>query len=322
MTWNPTPPIPNPPGGGGGGDGHPPPRDPHGGGPLGGHGEGWNPGGISAINWGDNQQSAFDQMALLLDQLGLSSLLGFLRDMILGGVTDAASLQLALQDRPEWKKRFAGNEMLKAQGLGVLSPGEYLAMERSYAQVMKMYGLPKGFYDSPEDYAKWIGGNVSVNELQQRVAAYSDLALREDPGTVEQLRSMGLGHGELLAYLIDPTKSLPVIQNLYKTTLLGAAARRAGHAASNKYLAQLASRGVTEEQAGQGYGLISETLNNAYTLAGVYGEDYGSGDLEAEIFDHNGQAAKKRKRMASAERSAFAGRAGSADIGRSTSGSY
>jgi hypothetical protein len=277
---------------------------------------------LSGGSMTSDQNSAFGQMAALLDSMGLSSLLPFLKGLILDGITDAASLQLALQDRPEWKARFAGNEMLRKQGLGVLSPGEYLAVERSYAQIMKNYGLPSGFYDEPSDFAKWIGGNVSAAELQQRVSAYSDLAMREDPQVVAQLKSMGMAQGDILAYIMDPERAAPVIQQQYKTTLLGAASRRAGYTADNKMLGQLAARGVTEDQASQGFGLVAQTMGDARTLAQVYGEDYTAADLESEVFDNNAGAAKKRKRLASQERAAFGGSAGNAGISRSTSGSY
>ena len=272
--------------------------------------------------WGDEEQSAFDYLYSLLNDYGLSSLSGFLKDLILGGTTDSASLMLALQGTNEWRTRFAGNEMLRQQGLGVLSPAEYLSLERSYSQIMRNYGLPSGFYDDPADFAKWIGNNVSAAELQQRVSAYADLANREDPAIVSQLQSMGMSKGDLLAYMIDPARAAPLIQRQYQTTLLGAAARRAGVAADNTYLGQLAARGVTEEQAGQGYGLIAGSLSEANTLSKVYGVDYGIGDMQAEVFENNAQAGKKRKRLASQERAAFSGSAGVGSLSQDSAGSY
>src|SRR5690606_434666 len=103
-------------------------------------------------------------------------------------------------------------EKLRAAGLPVLSPAEYLATERSYAQVMKNYGLPKGFYDDPADFAGFIGGSVSASELQERVQSYSDLANREDPAIKAQLRAMGMNDGDLLAFYMDPTRANPLIR--------------------------------------------------------------------------------------------------------------
>ena len=290
-----------------------------GGGPRGGSGGGTGGGSGSGSTF---DQGAFDAMYQLLEEYGLSSLSGFLRSLILSGVTDSASIMLALQQTAEWKRRFAGNEMLAQQGLGVLSPAEYLATERSYAQIMRNYGLPAGFYDDPADFAKWIGHNVSAAELQQRVAAYSDLANREDPAIVEQLKSMGMTQGDLLAYMMDPERAAPLIQRQYQTALLGGAARRSGVVADNQYLNQLAGRGVSEQQAQQGYGLIGQSLHDAQTLSSVYGENYGLNDMQAEVFDNSATAAKKRKRLASRERAAFSGSAGVGSLTQNNAGSY
>lgn len=270
-----------------------------------------------------SQQSAFDQMYALLDGFGLGSLSGTLKDLLLDGVTDAASIQLSLQETAQWKARFAGNEQLKAKGLGVLSPAEYLAVEKSYAQVMKNYGLPEGFYDDPADFAQFIGGNVSAAELQTRVQTYADIVNRDDPAMKQQLTSMGFTQGDILAYTMDPSRAAPLVQNKYQTAVLGSAARRAGVVADNSYLSDLADRGVTEQAASEGYGLIGGSLSDAQRLSGIYGEDYGVGDMQDEVFSNSSTAGKKRKRLASRERAAFGGSSGSAGAQRqSTSGSY
>jgi hypothetical protein len=44
--------------------------------------------------------------------------------------------------------------------------------------------------------------------------------------------------------------------------------------------------------------------------------------MEQDVFENNAAAGKKRRRLASAERAAFQGSAGSSGIGRNTSGNY
>jgi hypothetical protein len=270
------------------------------------------------------QQSAFDQMFQLLDQYGLGSLRDELRNLLLDGVTDQASLTLALQDTDEWRKRFAGNEVLRQQGLPVLSVAEYLSVERSYAQIMKNYGLPTGFYDDPSDFAQFIGKSVSVNELQQRVQMRADIVKREDPAIKAQLLSMGMTEGDLIAHAIDPSRAMPLIEKQYKTTLIGAAARRQGLTTDNDYAGHLSDLGVTEQQAMQGYGVISENLKDMQTIGDVYGETYTQGDFESEVFENGGAATKKRKRLASQERGAFNGSSGigQGSLTRPTGGTY
>ena len=263
-------------------------------------------------------------MKATLNEYGLGSLTDVLRGLILDGTTEASQLQLALQDTQEWKVRFAGNEKLRQSGLPVLSVAEYLSVERSYSQIMKNYGLPQGFYDDPSDFSDWIGNSVSPNEIQQRVQMYSDIAKREDPAVTAQLASMGMGEGDILAYIMDPTRAQPLIQKKYQTALLGGAARRAGLTADNDYLGRLSDLGVTEQQAAQGYGMISEGLRSMTRLGDMYGEDYGQGDFEGEVFENQGGAAQKRKRLASRERAAFQGSAGvgQGSLTRNSAGSY
>ena len=266
------------------------------------------------------QQSAWAYMQQLLDQYGLGSLGGTIQGLISGGMTDANQLQLELQGTPEWKTRFAGNEALRAAGLPVMSVGEYLSVERSYAQIMKNYGLPTGFYDDPSDFAKLIGGSVSANELNQRVSAWADLANREDPAIKEQLRAMGIADGDLLAYMMDPARAQPLIQKTYQQALIGGAARRNGLNADNA--ANLVGLGITEQQAMQGYGVIGDAMPTANLLNDIYGEDVTQGDLEDEVFESSG--GKKRKRLASRERAAFQGTSGvgQGSLSRRDNGSY
>lgn len=269
-------------------------------------------------------QGAFDAMMALLQQYGLESLAGVLRDLILDGITDQASIMLALQQTQEWKTRFAGNEMLAANGLPMLSVAEYLAVERSYAQILKNYGLPTGFYDDPSDFAKWIGNSVSANELSQRAQIYADIAKREDPAVKDQLQSMGLSEGDIIAYTMDPSRAMPLIQRKWDTAKIGAAARRNGVIGDNEYLGHLADIGVSEQQAAQGYGIIGEGLHTLESLGDIYGIDYEQRDFETEVFEQNSAGAKKRKKLASRERANFSGNSGvgQGSLTQPTGGSY
>lgn len=268
------------------------------------------------------QQSAWAYMQQLLDQVGLGSLGGVVQGLIASGMTDSNQLQLELQNTNEWKTRFAGNEALRQAGLGVLSVGEYLSVERTYAQVMRNFGLPEGFYDDPSDFAKYIGSSISPAELHQRVSAWADLAQREDPAIKAQLRAMGIGDGELTAYMMDPDRAAPLIQKTYQQALVGGAARRQGLDASSA--GRLVGLGITEREAMQGFGIIGESLADAQRLGSIYGDSIGQSDLEAEVFENDGAAVKKRKRLASRERAAFQGSSGvgQGSLTRRDSGAY
>lgn len=277
-----------------------------------------------AIDFTDSQQSAFDIMRQMLEQYGLGSLVGQLQNIVLSGITDQNQISLQLQQTAEWKTRFAGNEILRQKGLPVLDVAQYLSVESSYAQVLKNYGLPAGFYDDPSDFSSWIGNSVSANEIQQRAQMYSDLARREDPAVTEQLRAMGLNDGDILAHLMDPTRALPLLQQKVQTALIGGAARRAGLTPDTSFAQHLADLGVSEQQAAQGFGQIAAELVPTQKLGQIYNDAISQADLESEVFDGNGQVTARKKRLASRERAAFSGSGGvgQGSLGRSSSGSY
>lgn len=271
-----------------------------------------------------DQQTAFDIMEGLLQQYGLGSLSGTLKQIILNGITDQQEISLQLQQTDAWKTRFAGNEILRQKGLPVLSVGQYLSVEQSYAQVMKNYGLPTGFYDDPADFAKFIGNSVSANELQQRVQMYADVANREDPAVVNQLQSMGITKGDLLAHMMDPSRALPLIQKKYQETLIGAAARRTGLTPDNNYVSHLAELGVSEQAAAQGFGQVAADLPSAQLLGSIYHDNISQTELAQNVFEGNSAAGAKARRLASQERANFSGSAGTnpGSLGRSGEGSY
>ena len=255
-------------------------------------------------------QSIYDLMYGLLQQYGLGSLAGTLRNLVEQGITDQASITLRLMDTDEWRQRFVGNELLKQNGLPMLTVAEYLAVERAYAQIMRNYGLPDEFYNGPDDFGKFIGNSISAAELQERVAAYADLVNRDDPHIKAQLAAMGMSEGDLLAFYIDPERANPILQKKYKATLIGASARRAGISTSTEYAEYLAGLGITEQQAQAGYAVIGEFLPFADKLGDIWGEDYQQRDFEGEIFEGNADSTRKRKRLASRERAAFRGSSG------------
>lgn len=268
-------------------------------------------------------QSAYDIIAQQLANWGLSELNGEINQLMAKGITsDPNQLQLALENTQAWKTRFSGNEMLKKAGLAQLSVADYLATEKSYANLMKQYGLPTGFYDTTADFGQWIGNSVSPNELQQRVAAYADIAHREDPAIIQQLKSMGMSQADLLAYMMDPTRAEPLIQQKYQTTLIGAAALRAGVTSSNpQHLAQL---GISEQQAIQGFGQIAQQAPTFERLGDIYHQNVAESDLEAAQFDSNGDAQRKLTQLASAERASFNGNSGvtQGSLARNPLGTY
>lgn len=272
----------------------------------------------------DGQQSAYDLLRDMFASYGLptnSDILDVIREAAINGDSDAVT-QVRLQGTDSWKTRFAGNEARRAAGLNVLSVGEYLQQESQYASIMRNAGLPVGFFDDPSDFANFIGKSVSPAEIQERVNLASDVINREDPAVVSELQRRGLSTGMVIAHALDAERAAPLIKRDLNSTLIGAAAARAGAGTSVAYADSLAARGIQEREAAQGFGQVANIAGNASKLGRIYGVDYSQDDAQAEVFDTNEAAADKRKRITSQERSNFSGNANYGVSKSSSAGQY
>ncbi len=243
----------------------------------------------------------------LFSQYGLQTLAGKIIDYVKQGFsTDTMSVML--QETPEYKKRFYGNELRKKAGLSVLSPSEYIATERQYRQVMSTAGMPKGFYDQDSDLEKFIGNDMSPTELQDRVKAWQDVA-QQDTATTDALQRLyGMSTSDYAAYLMDPQRALPLLQDTARAVDFAAAGARHGFTI-DKGLAEQYGGGaydVSAADAEKGFQAIQDVQADTDKLAKMYGlGDYSVQDAAAEVFGGDANAAKKRQRAASEERATF-----------------
>lgn len=227
--------------------------------------------------------SDFATLRRLLDRYGLGSLYDRASDWLRSGMSDD-EITNAIWDTQEFQGRFSGIFAREANGMPAISVEEYLAYENQAYQLMREFGYPPGFYDDPDDFATLIGNNVSVNELQQRVSAYADVAAvgREQVRT-ELARQFGedvgaavdeLSNGELAAWMIDPTRGLQAIRQRVSAAQVGAAAVDAGWGPlSFLEASDLTGRGLTEAAARDAFGTLARQGDVVGALAG---EDIGS----------------------------------------------
>jgi hypothetical protein len=244
----------------------------------------------------------------LLSQYGLGSLASTVLGYIKQGYTDPNAINVLLQQTPEWKQRFAGNEIRAKNGLAPLDPGTYLATEASYAQAVRAAGLPAGFYDGGQDFANWIGSDVSPTEVQQRAQDAASLVDSQDPGVVQALAEQGITKNQLAAYFLDQKRALPLLQQTYNAIGIGTAAADQGLSLSGADAQKYASMGVSQGQAQQAYQTIGQALPRLNTLANIYHQAYGQKDLENELLGGSGASALARQRLENEEQANFAGK--------------
>jgi hypothetical protein len=278
-------------------------------------------------------QSAFDLLLAEFNRYGLGTLLDDVKDLIITGA-DEASLTLALRQTKAYQARFAANKDRIAKGLRALSEAEYVTLEDQYQNVMRNYGLPATYYTKDATgkqagFEKFIAGDVSAAELEDRIAIAQKRVIDAPPQVKEALRQFypDIKDGEILAYTLDPEKGLADIQKKVLAAEIGGAAMGAKLGATAARSEELARYGVTAETARQGFGAIGGGLERGRQLASIYQQpDYTQAIAEEEIFSLPGQtqAGQKRKKIIGMEKATFGGQTGitSGALSRDRAGSY
>jgi hypothetical protein len=258
----------------------------------------------------------------VFNSYGLGTLAPKITEYIQQGFTPD-TVALKLQETSEYKQRFSGNESRRKAGMPVLSPGEYLALESDYRQIMRASGLPKGFYDEPADFAKFIGVDVSPAELKQRVDIASLSLENADPFYTRQLQQYyNMTSGDMLAYVLDPNRALPLITRQAKAAQFGAEAARQGLTVGRSTSEQFAGLGVGQEEARTGFEQVAAIAPEAQRLGSVFAGQEQAVNQEgviSAVFTGQGSAEyrKRLQRLSEMEQSLFAGQSG---VGRGSLG--
>jgi hypothetical protein len=266
-------------------------------------------------------RDAFMALQSMFNSYGLGSLAGKIYDYVKQGY-GADTISILLQDTKEYKTRFAANEARAKAGLAVLSPADYLATEAAYRQVLSSAGLPKGFYDNPADFQKWIADDVSPTEIKDRVDLATQAVSQSNPEYREALYKMyGINSADLTAYFLDRKTAEPILKKQAAAGAIGAAALRRGFSVNTLDLENYATMGITADQAEQAYSQIADGFSAMLGIAGRYGDVWSQQKAEQEIFTpgatNGGQesASAEGKRLRSQERAMFAGGQGSSVAG-------
>jgi len=209
---------------------------------------------VAAPKTADPNQSAKDIIKGSLESWGLGSLTDWAWTLLTQGAsTDQVIAQLRTRD--EYKQRFKGNVQRQAAGLTPLSEGEYLAYEDQARQIMKAAGMPPGFYDSPDDFAAFIGNDTSASELNQRVQLGFTLVNQEPEEVKQEAARLGLTMSDQAAAVLDPNTALPILQRKLQMAQIGGASVMQGYGQLGAdQLDRLASFGVDEATARKGFG--------------------------------------------------------------------
>jgi hypothetical protein len=286
------------------------------------------------------QKSAYALLYQQFNDLGIGALVPELKTLIEEGVAPA-EFTLRLRQTDSYKKRFAANAQRVAKGLRALSEAEYVGLEDQYQNVMRQYGLPENYYargemGRQEGFEKFISGDVSATELEDRISTAQRRVLNANPEVTQALKQFypDITNADILAYTLDPKNAIENIKRKVTAAEIGGAAIQAGIGYSGDTpeirrarAEELRAAGVTKESAQQGFGTIAGGLQRGSQLASIYGENpYTQTTAEQEVFGLAGktEAEKQRKKLTGLEKATFGGQTGltSGALVRDRAGAY
>lgn len=267
--------------------------------------------------------AASDDLKAILDYYGLGDLFDRLDRVIQDDpalVTQPTFLLNSVRDTPQFKQRFKGNEARRQRGLPELSPADYVAIEDGYRQTLRANSMPQGFYDTEDDFAKFIGSDVRPDELNNRIRLGYNAVMEAEPGTKAELQRLyGLQDSDLAAFFLDPQRfqQSDAIRKAESAKIASEARRQAGITLEQQQAEALAREGISRQEAAQGFAAISE--QEQLFQAQMQGEQaIGQAEQIAGTFGTNAEARKaiaERRRRRTAQFETGGGFAGATTKG-------
>jgi|SRR5215471_9282039 len=258
-------------------------------------------------------QSASNIVKSLLDQYGLGSLLTWAFQTYAaagGGQTGISAITAELPQTPQFKARFPAYDTLAKQGRA-MTPAAMVSYEQTARQIFQANGIPKGFYDQPADFAKFMLANVSTSELEARVKDAQLLAIQSPPDVRAELnRLYGVDAGHLTAYFLDPNVAEPILQQRATASQIAAEAQRtAAEQVTRAQAEHIAQLGVNDQQAAAGFSKLGTEMGlfQAQTLGE---KPIGVDEQIAAQFDQNAQAVLAFQQRQQQRKAAFSGDTG------------
>jgi hypothetical protein len=159
--------------------------------------------------------------------------------------------------------------------------------------VLQSYGLPSTFYDSQDDYRKFLELDVSPTELNDRAKVAQSTWLSTDQATKDVWAQWyGLSDGAAIAAILDPSKALPIIQSMAEAAKAGGVAVRNGLHANESRIRGYIDQGISGDKIAQGFS----------DIGAVHGTDQAIGSRFGINLDQATEEASRIQGLASARR--------------------
>lgn len=265
--------------------------------------------------------AAADELRATLRRYGLEALFDSLNKAIIADPTIARSQDAlfgSVRNTDTYKQRFKGNADRVARGLSELSESEYISQEQQYQTVLRNAGLRRGFYDTQEDFAKFIANDISPSELSDRIEKGYNAVVNAPPTVVNELKRLtGIDDSQLVEYFLDPTRAGQEIERKARSAQIAAQARTTSNIVLTAQQAEnLALAGVNQQVAQQGFTQIGQ--QEQLFRQNVGEEEITTEDILAATFTNQQAAAQRIARRRRGRTAAFEAGGGFAAQGTQT----
>jgi hypothetical protein len=181
----------------------------------------------------------------------------------------------------------------------------YLRIEDEYRDTLRANGMPRGFYDTSEDFATFIGSDVRADELNTRLQQGYRAVTQTEPGVKEELQRLyGINESEIAAFMIDPVRFQQTdVVSKAEAARRANAAREQGIQIGTTQAEELVSRGISQSTAQRGFAEIGAT-QELFQAMQPGEETIGTEEQIAGTFGTNAAAAQRiatRRRRRQAE---------------------
>lgn len=260
-----------------------------------------------------------------LAEFGLAGLADWVWNQYING-SPVERIFLDIRTTPEWQAEYGATIGELAKKGVAISEREVIALRRQFMQVAQSWDLPTGFFDSRDDFDSWIANlrsPVEFNDLAAEAAAaatewasspdgLTELAGRpvgpdEAASVAEEMQRL-YSVGSLTAYYLDPQRTLALARRQTTAARIGVQARRSGFGQLTRSEAdQLASQGITAEQAQRGFSGLEQNVELFTPLPGEAGQGIDRGGQLGAAFGGDVAAASDIEKRRRQRQGTFAG---------------
>lgn len=264
--------------------------------------------------------NAFELLKNEFSKLGLADFAPLLEGYIKQDV-DASVATILLESTDVYQQRFKGNLTRREKGLPELGMESYINAEQEYRQLLKSNGLDA--LDNKETYAALIGGDVSLNEAQDRIEKVYNKIDNADATLKNQINKYFTQYGvsdpaiqkqQVALAILGGQQTASTLQKTLRKAQLRAGAEFAGVTVGEAAIEELQKQ---TENVADVYGLaktgfttLGQTQKETERLSQIYGEDVTTLQPELEQEAFFGLASQRRKKLQEKEKATFGGQAG------------